>query len=239
MLDVVPRLALCVLDRDDWQRHADVYAYGITHVSATGDLVVGATAADPWHAISDYFGRRLPARDLAQLVAVHGIDALNRRGPALDALAETLVAHEVAHLLATQEGVSFPARWLAEAFANYALVAVLGETDPSALRLVGSLAEAAARLDGDLPSLAEFERDFGKMNVVPSVLAQLAITRSVYAAYAVYRTAPLAKLFAAFHPARRPRDADHELGRMLATSVHPSIAAIPARFMSAHVGLAA
>ena len=229
-LGVAPRLALRVLDRVGWLRHAEVPAYGVTHVAEDGALIVAADPADEWHAISDYFARQLPARELARLCAVHGVDAMNRRGPALGALAETLLAHDIARLLAAQEGVTFPRRWLEEAFANYALVAVLGETDPAGLRLVGSLAEAAATLADDLPALAAFEREFGAMDVVSSVLAELAITRGVYAAYAAADTAPLARLFTTFGPGLRPRDADYELGRMLAERVHPAIAAIPSRF---------
>ena len=238
-LGVAPHIALCVLDRADWLRHADVPAYGVPHVTEAGVLVVGAQPADEWHAISDHFARHLAAPELARVCAVHGVDAANGRGPSLTALAEALLAHEVGHLLAQQQGVHFPRRWLEEAFANYALVAVLGETDPAGLRLVGSLAEAAATLTAGMPSLATFERDFGDMDVVPSVLAELAITRGVYAAYAAGRTAPLAKLFATFDTARRPRDADYELGRMLAERVHPAIAAIPSKFAAPHIERAA
>ena len=229
VVGIAPRLSLRILDREDWARHADVPSYGVTHVSCSGDLVVGAEPAAEWHAVSDYFARQSPADALAQLIAVHGVDAVNRRGPDLSALAESLIAHEVAHLLAAQESVGFPQRWLEEAFANYALVAVLGETDPAGLRLVGSLAEAATTFDARMPALADFEGNFGQMDVVTSVLAELAITRGVYGAYATQHTRPLATLFASFHSDRRARDADYELGRMLA-ALHPSIAAIPARF---------
>ena len=234
-----PDISLRVLDRGDWHRHADASTYGITHVAANGDLVVGASTADPWHDLSDHFARRLPAPALAALVGVQGVDPENRRGPALDVLAESLIAHEVAHLHAAQSGLAFPARWLEEAFANYVLVAVLGETDPDGLRRVGSLAEAASLLGDELPTLATFERDFGEMDVVPSVLAELAITRGVYAAYAIEGTAPLARLAEAFRSGTWQRDADYELGRMLATRVHPAIAAIPDTLHSRRAQLAA
>ena len=230
VLGTAPSVALRVLDRGDWHRHAEVPAYGVTYVADNGDLVTGASAADPWHDVSDHFARRLPAPALGALVGVHGVDAENRRGPALDALAESLIVHEVAHLHAAQTGLTFPTRWLEEAFANYVLVAVLGETDPDGLRRVGSLAEAALLLSEDLPALSTFERDFGEMDVVPSVLAELAITRGVYAAYALEGTVPLARLAEAFRPGTRPRDADCELGRMLETQVHPALAAIAGTF---------
>jgi hypothetical protein len=239
-LGVSPHLSLRILGRDDWARHADVPSYGVTHVAESGELVVGAEPADAWHGVSEFFARRLPPAECARLADVHGVDATNGRGPALDALAETLVAHEIAHVVAVQADVRFPRRWLEEAFANLALVAVLGETDPQSLRLVGSLAEAAAPLDDAMPSLREFEEAFGRMEVVPSVLAELAITRCVYVAYAERGTAPLARMFAAFSDTRAERDADYELGRMLAARVHPAIAAIPARFAASRpIGLAA
>ncbi|HEX6136975.1 MAG TPA: hypothetical protein VF059_04920 [Casimicrobiaceae bacterium] len=240
VLGAAPKLSLVVLARDDWDRHARIPSYGVTHVGPDGELIVGAEPADAWHAVSDYLARRLSPRACAELAGVHGVDATNGRGPALEALAERLIAHEIAHLAATQAGIEFPRRWLEEAFANLALVAVLGETDPAGLRLVGSLAEAAATLDDDMPSLAGFEAEFGQMDVVPSVLAELAITRGAYAAYAAGHTAPLARLFAALRDHRLARDADYELGRMLAARVHPALAAIPARFASSRaVGLAA
>jgi hypothetical protein len=240
VLGTAPKLSLLVLARDDWDRHAEIPSYGVTHVGRDGELIVGAEPADAWHAVSDYFARRLSPQACAQLAGVHGVDETNGRGPALAALAERLIAHEIAHLVATQAGIEFPRRWLEEAFANLALVAVLGETDPAGLRLVGSLAEAAATLGDDMPSLARFEAEFGQMDVVPSVLAELAITRGAYAAYASGHTAPLARLFAALRDDRMSRDADYELGRMLATRVHPALAAIPAHFASSRaIGLAA
>jgi hypothetical protein len=238
-LGVRPELSLVVLGRDDWAHYAAVPEYGVTHVGHAGELVVGAEPADAWHAVSDFFATRLSPRALARLTAIHGVDAVNGRGPALAALAEALIAHEIAHLVAAQAGARFPRRWIEEAFANYALVAVLGETDPAGLRLVGSLAEAAATLDDALPTLAAFESEFGRMDVVRCVLAELAITRGVYVAYAWGQTTPLARFLAAFRGGRVDRDADYELGRMLASRVHPALAAIPARFLPAPAGLAA
>ena len=49
VLGTAPSVALRVLDRGDWHRHAEVPAYGVTHVADNGDLVTGASAADPWH----------------------------------------------------------------------------------------------------------------------------------------------------------------------------------------------
>ena len=238
VLGVEPQLSLRILDRRNWAAHAEIAAYGVTHVASNGDLVVGVTPADAWHGISRYLARNLPARDLARLVDVHGADPGDRRAPALDALAESLIAHEVAHVLAQQQGVMFPSRWLEEAFANYVLVAVLGTNDPAGLRLLGSLAEAARALDSGMPTLAEFERGSSRTDVASSVLAELAITRAVYAAYATCDTVPLADLFKALKTSADP-DADWELGRMLVPGLHPSIAAIPAAFAAARVGLAA
>lgn len=239
VLGTALELSLLVLSRDDWDRHADVSSYGVTHVAEGGELIVGAEPAHAWHDVSEFLGGRLAPEACAQLADLHGVDATHGRGPDLTGLAETLVAHEIGHLAASQCGVEFPRRWLEEAFANYALVAVLGETDPAGLRLVGSLAEAAATLTDAMPTLACFEAEFGRMDVVPSVLAELAITRGVYAAYAIDGTAPLERMFATFRNDRHPRDADYELGRMLASRVHPAIAAIPECFAPRTIGLAA
>ena len=238
VIGVTPRLSLRVLDREDWLRHADDDWYGTPHVSQDGDLVFGSEPADAWGDVSDYLARRLSARELARLVAVHGVDAKNRRGPSLDALAEALVAHEVARALVARQRIVFPSRWLEEAFASYVLVAVLGATDPSGLRLVGSLAEAARTLDDELPTLPEFERGFGPADAISKVLAELAIARSVYNAYARWDTAPLVDLFNGLRASTDP-DADWEFGRMLGPRIHPSIAAIPDAFAVERIGLAA
>ena len=238
VIGVAPRLSLRVLDRDDWLRYADDDWYGTPHVSRDGSLVFGSEPADEWEDVSDYLTHRLPPRELARLVAVHGVDAKSRRGPSLDALAESLVAHEVARLFVAQQRVVFPSRWLEEAFANYVLVAVLGDTDPSGLRLVGSLADAAHALDDELPTLAEFERGFGPLDAISKVLAELAIARSVYNAYARWDTAPMVDLFNGLRASTDP-DADWELGRMRGSRIHPSIAAIPDSFAFERVGLAA
>jgi hypothetical protein len=239
-LGVTPQLTLRVLGRADWHEHADAPIYGVTHVTQGGHLVVGAEPADAWRSVSRHLSRHLTSRALARLIDVHGADAAVPGGPSLDRLAETLIAHELAHVMAEQAGVAFPRAWLREAFANYALVAVLGETDPAGLLLVGSLAEAAATLDDGMPTLAQFEARFGRMDVVQSVLAELAITRGAYAAYASAGTAPLARLFAVFRGGSPRRGVECALAGMLASRVHPAIAAIPALFSpSPRMGIAA
>jgi len=189
--------------------------------------------------ISAWFAEHLDKRTLGQLTTVHGQD-LRTRGPALGVLAETLIAHELAHVFAENAGVGFPRRWLAEAFANYAMVAVLGETDPLGLRRLGSLAEAAQTLRQPTPPLAQFEAEFGRMDVMASVLAQLALTRGVYQAYASAEAVPLARLFQLFRTAIAVDTLpDHELVRLLALHAHPTLAAIPASFPAAPYRVAA
>jgi len=238
VLGVAPRLSLRVLDRDDWLHHADSDWYGAPHVASNGDLVVGAEPADEWEDVAAHLARRLPARELDKLVAIHGADEAFGRRPSLAGVAEALIAYEVAHVLIAQQRMAFPSRWLEEAFACYVLVGVLGTRDPAGMRLVGSLAEAARALDADMPTLADFEFGFAPMDVVWSVLGQLAITRAVYGAYARRDTKPLVDLLAIARASVEP-DADHELGRMLRARLHPSIAAIPDAFAAHGIGLAA
>lgn len=234
-LDTTPRLRLLVLDRAAWPATADAPDYGVMHVDAEGNLVVGATPALAWTGISAWLAEHLDARTLAGLVRVHGRD-LRTRGPALADVADSLIAHEIAHLIAGQVGARFPRRWLAEAFANYAMVAVLGETDPIGLRRLGALAEAAETVAHHLPRQDEFEAGTS-LDIMPSVLAQLALTRGAYDAYAAAQATPLLRLLRLFRepvvagaarlvPAS-PTDA--ELERLLAVHVHPAVAAIPQR----------
>ena len=205
------------------------------HVDADGDLVVGATPALAWAGISAWLAEHLDARTLDGLVRVHGRD-LRTRGPALGEIADALIAHEIAHLVAGQAGARFPRRWLAEAFANYAMVAVLGETDPIGLRRLGALADAAETVAHHLPRQDEFEAGTG-LDIMPSVFAQLALTRGAYDAYAAAQaTRCCGCCDCSASPSRRARrvlvpasPSDAELARLLAVHVHPAVAAIPQR----------
>ena len=239
-----PRFRLLVLDAAVGQRFGDAPAYGTAHFTAGGHLIVGATPAAAWHEVSRGFATHLPAAVLRDLVRVHGRDPVHPAGPDLAGVADTLIAHEVAHVIAAQAGALFPRRWLAEAFANYALVAVLAQTDPAGLHRVGTLAEAARTLDdaavgaGALRS-APSARPIGSTDddeaadPFASVLVQLALTRGVYEAFADAHAAPLARWFEAARAGRPAPDADHELGRMLARDVHPALGRLAARFSAA------
>jgi hypothetical protein len=234
-LEVAPALRLRVLDRTAWRALRDAPAFGVMHVDVDGTLVVGAEPAAAWTEVSAWLAAHLDADTLAQLTRIHGEDP-RTRGPALGPLAEALIAHEVGHLFAEAVGARFPARWLAEAFANYAMVVALGETDPIGLRRLGSLADAASTLGEHLPSLAQFESSFGRMDVMPSVLAQLALTRGVYQAYAAAQAAPLARLAVLFGPAARALETTpHSAGlrQHLALHAHPTLAALPELFPAA------
>ncbi len=227
LLNFTPRFRLLALAPSDWARFAQVPEYGVTHCTADGHLIVGTAPAAAWHDVSGHLATRLPAVTLRGLVRVHGRDAVHPDGPDLAGVAETLVAHEVAHVIAEQAGATFARRWIAEAFADYALIAVLGETDPGGLHRVGTLAEAARLLPDAAPCGDVLDQPGGALDPVPSVIAHLALTRAAFAAYAEAHTAPLARWFAwALEPARTPPDADHELGRMLSRIVHPALGAL-------------
>jgi hypothetical protein len=223
LLAFTPRFRLLVLDRADWSRHAEVSTYGMSHFTATGNLVVGAECADAWHDISRELARKLPSAAVSALITVHGADAVYPHAPDLSGIAERLVAHELARVIADEAGAHFPRHWMKHAFANYALVAVLGETDPDGLHRLGTLAEAVRELTAHTPHVTAFG---AQLTPFAAALAQLAMTRAAYAAYAEKEDAPLARWFAL---ARRPMpDADHELGRMLAREVHRAIGALAA-----------
>ena len=247
VLDFTPSVRLRVLDRAAWAACAATAPFGVAHIDGNGDLIVGAEAADAWLTISAWLAEELDRRTLRALVRVHGEDP-RTGGPLLDAVAESLVVHELAHLIGDQAEVRFPRRWLAEAFANYAMVAVLGETDPVGLRRLGSLAQAAETLDTRLPSLAQFEAEFGDLDAIASVLAQLTLTRGVYETYATAQAAPLARLFHLFRAGATAArtasggslpDADFELGRLLSTHAHPTLACVAHLFPAARLRAAA
>ena len=226
-LGAAPRFRLLVLDQEDWAQHASGKAYGVTHVTRDGHLAVGAEPAAAWHDVSRFLTQRLPASVSRALVKVHGADAKHPAGPDLSGVSELLVAHELAHLVAAQAGAWFPRRWLSETFANYALVAVLCETDPAGMHRIGTLVEAASLLEASTPSVGEFEAAEGTLVPACSVLTHLRLTRVALAAYAEARAEPLARWFAlacAQGTQSREPDADHELGRLLAGDVHPALA---------------
>jgi hypothetical protein len=225
-----PRFRLLALAPGDWSRFATLPAYGSTHFTADGHLVVGTEPAAAWHDVSRFLASRLPQATLRNLVRIHGRDRVHPDGPDLSGVADTLIAHELAHVIADQAGATFPRRWLAEAFANYALVTVLAETDLAGLQRVGTLAEAVLVLGDTAPSGGALDHPDGALDPVPSVLAQLALTRGVMAAYAHARSRPLARWFAlARVDGKHEPDADHELGRMLARDVHPELGRLAAR----------
>ncbi len=232
VLGVAPRFRLLVLNPDDWRRFAENPTFGVGHFTGDGNLVVGNGPATAWHDVSRYLATCLPAGTLRSLMKVHGPDPVYPAGPDLSGVAEALIAHELAHIVADQAGAEFGRQWAAEAFANYALVAVLGETDSTALHRLGTLAEATKTLLDATPTVSEFEAAPHGLPPAAAVLLHLELTRAAYAAYADAQAEPLARWFAqarsggaiAYAP-----DADHELGRMLARDVHPALEAPAAR----------
>ena len=228
LFNFTPRFRLLVLDRADWPKYAEVATYGMSHFTVAGNLVVGCEIADAWHDIGRELARRLPAAKVAALVSVHGADPVHAHAPDLGGVAERLVAHELARIAVDEAGAHFPRHWMKHAFANYALVAVLGETDPAGLHRLGTLAEAARELDSHRPHVVKFG---AQLTPFEAALVQLALTRAAYAAYAEKEDAPLARWFSlARRHAKTPitPDADRELGRMLSREVHPAIGALAA-----------
>lgn len=226
LLGFTPRFRLLVLDRRDWPRFAEVETYGIAHFTHDGNLVVGAAPAGAWRDIARELARKLPAPALRTLLKVHGKDVVYAHAPDLRGVSDALIAHELARVLLDQAGAAFPRPWMKDAFANYALVAVLGETDSASLHRVGSLAEATRALDPIAPPASALQPGLAPFD---AMLVQLALTRAAYVAYADERAEPLVRWFAlARNGAGRTPDADHELGRMLAREVHAAIGALVA-----------
>lgn len=225
-LGELPRFRLLVLDRTDWPRFADRGEYGLSHFTAGGNLVVGSGPAAAWHDVSRELDRRLPEGVARGLVRTLGPDPRHGSGADLSLVAESLVAHDLARFLADRRGARFAAPWLLHAFANYALVSVLGETEPAALHRLGALAQAAHELSAQTLPVTLLASPGRRLTPFDAVLVQLALTRAVYLAYAERGDAPLANWFErACAAAAGPviPDADHELGRMLADDVHPAL----------------
>lgn len=217
---------LLVLDRADWPRFADRGEYGLSHFTARGNLVVGSDPATAWHDVSRELDRRLPERAARELVRTLGPDPQHGRGADLTLVAESLVAHDLARFVADSRGARFAAPWLLHAFANYAFVAVLGETEPAALRRLGALAETAHALADETLPVTLLAAPGRRLTPFDAVLVQLALTRAVYLAYAEHGDGPLVRWFehacSAAAVSAAP-DADFELGRMLSDAIHPAL----------------
>ena len=233
LLDVTPRFRLLVLAPGDWARHANVPTYGTPHVTAGGHLIVGSDPADAWHAFSRFLAVNLRSATLRALVKAHGRDGATG-GPDLRGFTETLVVRALARLVADQSGAAFPRPWVADAFATYALVAGLGETDPSGLHRLGTLVEAVRELDNGLPTLEAFNDDMRGISFASAVLGELSIARTVYPVYASEQGEPLLRLLNYFRSSVQAptptRLADSELARTLWRDVHPVFARIPDAF---------
>lgn len=222
----LPRFRLLVLDQADWPRFADRSEYGLSHFTARGNLVIGSEPAHAWHDVSRELNRRLTPAAATALMRTLGPDPQHGKGPDLTPIAEALVAHDLARFMADSRGARFAAPWLLHAFANYALVAVLGETEPAALHRLGALAEAAHGLLGQTLPVTALAAPGSRLTPFEAVLVQLALTRAVYLAYAERGDAPLAQWFEQARSAGASPvvpDADHELGRMLTRDVHPAL----------------
>lgn len=214
LLDFTPRFRLLVLSRDDWPKFAEVATYGIAHFTDDAHLVVGSEPAGAWRDIGRELAQRLPAQALRSLVKVHGADGEHPGAPDLTGVAEALMAHELARVLVDQARVRFALPWMKDAFANYALVAVLGESDPEGLHRVGTLAEATRPLAPITRDVAALGAPNARLTPFEAMLVQLALTRAAYVAYAESQGAPLARWFAL---ARKGLpDADREFAGMLA-----------------------
>jgi hypothetical protein len=225
LLRFTPRFRLLVLSREDWPKFAKIPAYGIPHFSADAHLIVGSEPADAWSDVSRELARALPAAALRSVRGVHGTHPSQPGAPDLRELTEALMARELARVIAVQARASFSPPWLGDAFANYALVAVLGETDPEGLHRLGTLAEAARELAPITPHPSKLAAR-PKLSAFHAVLAQLALTRGAYVAYAEERGAALARWFSL---ARHPRaDRRGDAARVLWREVHPAIGALAA-----------
>lgn len=223
LLRFTPRFRLLVLSRADWPKFAEVAAYGTPHLTADAHLVVGSEPADGWDDVSRELARTLPAAALRSVRNVHGAHAVHGDAPDLRQFVEALMAHELARVIGDQARAAFGLPWLKDAFANYALVAVLGETDPAALHRLGTLAEATRVLAPITPHASTLAAR-GKPSPFEAVLVQLALTRAAYVAYAEERGAALARWF---NLARKPgSEGRGDIARVLSRDVHPAIGAL-------------
>ena len=147
LLRFTPRFRLLVLSRHDWPKYAEVA--DVRHRALHGRWSPRRRQrAGRRVARREPRARALPARARACAMSATctARDPFHRDAPDLGGVAEALMAHELARIVADQARATFPLPWLKDAFANYALVAVLGETDPAALHRIGTLAEAAREL---------------------------------------------------------------------------------------------
>ena len=152
-------------------------------------------------------------------------DRVHRDAPDLTALAEALMAHELARVIADQARAAFALPWLKDAFANYALVAVLGETDPAALHRLGTLAEATRALASITPHASELGAPAQLVAVRGRAGAARADARGLRR---LTRRSEAPRLRAgSTSRASRASEADGDTARVLSRDVHPASAPWP------------
>lgn len=87
VLRFTPRFGLLVLSREDWPRFAEMAAFGIPHLTADTQLVVGSEPAHARQDVGRELVRTLSVASLRSALRVKGAHPGHRRGQALRELA--------------------------------------------------------------------------------------------------------------------------------------------------------
>ena len=127
-LETAPRAGLLVLSAGDWDRHASVPAYGLTHYDYGRRMVIAPGHSSTfWHPVIDVVGAA-SAHLLEELRTVYAqpdghID--------LAAHIDLWAVHDLGHAFHLHVAYWFPRKWLMEFFADLCLYTYLATVEPT------------------------------------------------------------------------------------------------------------
>ena len=161
-LGIESRMAIAVLDEDDWLRFADGIPYGLPFVSGSGTPMAFIPATGDGVLAQG-------AMALRQQASAATLDTIAKTGLDFDegarAFVDAIALHELGHVQADAYGIQPASSWFAEFVATYFAYGFLREKHPDLARVFEIY---AYRLNRDVPgpqvkTLARFEAEYGRM----------------------------------------------------------------------------
>ena len=153
LLGFSPSVILAAVAPADWSQVTDFPVYGFPHFVGDDTIAVGGEPAPVFDQILELTWPGVSSALRDQMHATYGDP------PQVQAFADLLVVHELAHLYHHQSGFWFPERWIAELFANVALDGYVSERAPE----LGDVLRVFPRCASGMDDAVLIERDLGRM----------------------------------------------------------------------------
>jgi hypothetical protein len=159
-----PKIALFVLDPNDWSTYAWIPLYGMPHYCMEQLVVAGQTSV--------YWQNLVPQDGVAQpeyIRSVRNVYGASDGSINLSPFFDLLALHELGHAFHLDVPSYFPRMWIAELFANLCLHAYVAECEPELLPILETLPRGFPDITPDLvlhQSLKDFEILYGGMEAM-------------------------------------------------------------------------